>query len=226
MTIAILGHLPWSLGKISLVTPPLFFSRMQGIHPLASTFALLCIVSALGLALLEWRDPYGLKANDISVTERLSNLSQRISIINGRRPRLGNPLREPITDVHVVVQLNARKVDVYRHGEVIKQYLIAIGQSDWETPVGSFNVIYKQEYPAWQHPITGEVIPAGKKNNPLGSRWIGFLSSRDGEIGFHGTNEENLIGEAISHGCIRMLNEDVEDLYTYVEVGTTVTVKR
>ena len=38
--------------------------------------------------------------------------------------------------------------------------------------------------------------------------------------------EESLIGEAISHGCIRMLNEDVEDLYTYVELGTTVIVKR
>ncbi|NEQ48814.1 MAG: L,D-transpeptidase [Leptolyngbya sp. SIO3F4] len=198
---------------------------MQGIHPLASSFALLCIGSALGLALLEWKDPYDLKIKDIPITERLSNLSQRISITNGRRPRHSKPLKQTISDVHVVVQLNARKVDVYHHDEIIKQYLIAIGQSEWETPVGSFNVIYKQKYPAWQHPITGKVIPAGKKNNPLGSRWIGFSSSNDGEIGFHGTNEENLIGEAISHGCIRMLNEDIEDLYTYIDVGTTVTVK-
>ncbi|MBT9313831.1 L,D-transpeptidase [Leptothoe spongobia] len=198
---------------------------MQGIHPLASSFALLCVGSALGLALLEWQDPYDWKVEDTPATERLSNLSTRISIVNGRRPRLINPLKQPISDVQVVVQLNARKVNVYRHGEIIKQYLIAIGQSEWETPVGSFNVIQKQEYPTWQHPITGEIVPAGK-NNPLGSRWIGFLSSRDGEIGFHGTNEESLIGEAISHGCIRMLNEDIEDLYSYIELGTTVTVKR
>ena len=92
-------------------------------------------------------------------------------------------------------------------------------------PTSQFQVIQKSEYPTWQHPITGEIIPPGR-NNPLGSRWIGFSSSRDGEIGFHGTNEESLIGEAISHGCIRMLNEDVEDLYTYVNVGTPVIVQR
>ena len=199
---------------------------MQGIHPLARSFALLCVGSALGLALLEWQDPYDWKQTNTSSTNRFSNLSKRISITYSRRPQFLKSLRQPITDVHVVVQLNARKVDVYHRDEIIKQYLIAIGQSEWETPTGSFNVIYKQEYPSWQHPITGAIVPAGKKNNPLGSRWIGFLSSNDGEIGFHGTNEESLIGEAISHGCIRMLNEDIEDLYTYIEVGTTVTVQR
>ena len=198
---------------------------MQGYHPLARSFDVLCISSALGLALLEWQDPYDWKRSAPRSSDIVSNLSARISIINGRRPRLPNLLRQT-SEIQIVVSLNDRKVDVYQRGEVIKQYLIAIGQTEWETPEGSFRVIQKSQYPAWQHPITGEVIPAGKKNNPLGSRWIGFLSSSDGEIGFHGTNEESLIGEAISHGCIRMLNEDIEDLYTYVDIGTEVTVRR
>lgn len=193
---------------------------MQGIHPLARSVALLCVGSALGLTLLEWQDPFGWKTAGDS--NRFSNLSSHIAILNGRRPIWTRRFNR--SDTEVVVRLNERKVDVYHKGEVVKKYLIAIGQTDWETPTGTFNVTQKQEYPTWQHPITGEIVKAGK-DNPLGSRWIGFWSTSDGAIGFHGTNEENLIGEAISHGCIRMLNEDIEDLYTYVEIGTQVTVK-
>ncbi|ESA36705.1 hypothetical protein N836_06495 [Leptolyngbya sp. Heron Island J] len=196
---------------------------MQGLHPLARSFALLCIGSALALSILEWHDPLGWKVADARPTEENNNLSTRISITKGRRPQPAQHL--PQSDIQIVVRLNTRTVTVYRRGESIKEYLIAIGQQEWETPEGSFKVIQKDEYPIWQHPITGEIVPAGK-DNPLGSRWIGFLSSPDGEIGFHGTNEESLIGEAISHGCIRMLNEDIEDLYTYVELGTIVMVKR
>ena len=199
---------------------------MQGLHPLARSFALLCIGSALGLILLEWQDPFDWKIANARSTDglsNLSNLSPRILMTNGRRPLASRPLKQ--SDTQIVVQLDARKVDVYYKGEVVKEYLIAIGQADWETPEGVFSVSQKQEYPIWQHPITGELVKAGK-DNPLGSRWIGFWSGEDGEIGFHGTNEENLIGEAISHGCIRMLNEDIEDLYTYVDIGTMVTVRR
>jgi len=95
---------------------------MQGIHPLASSFALLCVGSALGLALLEWQDPYDWKAGHSPAAERLSNLSTRISIVNGRRPRLVASIRQPVSDIHEVVQLNARKVDIYHHDEIIKQY--------------------------------------------------------------------------------------------------------
>ncbi len=197
---------------------------MQGLHPLASSFALLCISSALGLAWLQWRDPLDLQPADARSNQETNAFSTRIPIFQGRRPRITKST--PPSDIEIVVKLNKRTIDVYHHGEIIKQYLVAIGQTEWETPVGSFEVIQKSEYPAWEHPITGEIIPAGNKQNPLGSHWIGFLSNNDGQIGFHGTNEESLIGEAISHGCIRMLNEDIEDLYTYVDLGTTVTVKR
>ena len=196
---------------------------MQGSHPLAHSFALLCISSALGLIFLEWQDPLGWKTANARSPDENGDLSIRISIANGRRPRVAQPINR--SDIQVVVQLDERKVEVYKKGEIIKEYLIAIGQADWETPEGSFSIIQKSEYPIWQHPITGEIVPVGKAN-PLGSRWIGFFSSSDGEIGFHGTNEESLIGEAISHGCIRMLNEDIEDLYTYVDIGTTVIVQR
>ena len=196
---------------------------MQGSHPLAGSFALLCVGSALGLALLEWQDPFGWQAAAAQPVKEVSNLSNRISVTNGRRPSVVSSL--PQSDVQVVVKLSTRKVDVYRHGEIVKQYPVAIGKAEWETPTGSFSVAQMREHPTWQHPITGEVVQAGQ-DNPLGSRWIGFLSVNGAQIGFHGTNQENLIGEAVSHGCIRMLNEDIEDLYSYVEMGSAVIVKR
>ena len=220
-----MGKMLNSKYEILTLTPFLALSGMQGLHPLARSFALLCVGSALGLALLEWHDPLGWKVANARPTQAASNLSTRTaSITNGRRPPLARSLRNQ-SDIQIVLYTGARKIDVYRKGDVIKQYLVAVGQAEWETPEGTFSVIQTQKYPTWQHPITGEIVPAGK-DNPLGSRWIGFLSSEDGEIGFHGTNEERLIGEAVSHGCVRMLNEDIEDLYTYVEIGTTVVVKR
>jgi lipoprotein-anchoring transpeptidase ErfK/SrfK len=66
---------------------------------------------------------------------------------------------------------------------------------------------------------------AGGIGNPLGARAM-YLFNTTGDSGFriHGTNEPDTIGQAVSSGCIRMLNVDVEDLYTRVKVGTQVNV--
>jgi L,D-transpeptidase ErfK/SrfK len=105
-------------------------------------------------------------------------------------------------------------------------YQIAIGQEGWETPVGSFKVAQMVENPAWQHPITGEKIPSGDQDNPLGKRWIGFTLQGKLLIGFHGTKDYSLLGQAVSHGCLRMRNADVIALYKAVKIGTPVEVKK
>jgi lipoprotein-anchoring transpeptidase ErfK/SrfK len=66
---------------------------------------------------------------------------------------------------------------------------------------------------------------AGGADNPLGARAM-YLYSGKGDTGFriHGSNEPWSIGQAVSSGCIRMLNEDVTDLFTRVRVGATVVV--
>jgi lipoprotein-anchoring transpeptidase ErfK/SrfK len=66
---------------------------------------------------------------------------------------------------------------------------------------------------------------AGGPGNPLGARAL-YLFNTQGDTGFriHGTNEPDTIGQAVSSGCIRMLNVDVEDLYDRVKVGTQVNV--
>ena len=124
----------------------------------------------------------------------------------------------------LIIDLSDRRVYVYRGEQLVTSYPIAIGQSGWETPLGSFHVLEMQRDPKWQHPITGEVIPPGAAN-PLGKRWIGFFSEGRVHVGFHGTNQEELIGQAVSHGCIRMRNRDVLAMYDQIAPGTSVDVR-
>ncbi len=124
----------------------------------------------------------------------------------------------------VVVDLSDRRTYVYAEDEVIASYPIAIGKKGWETPTGSFQVFHMRHYPIWRHPITGKVFEAGT-DSPLGDRWIGFWSDGRNEIGFHGTPEIDLVGTAVSHGCLRMRNSDVRLLYEQVSLGTTVLVR-
>ncbi|NET48527.1 MAG: L,D-transpeptidase [Merismopedia sp. SIO2A8] len=131
---------------------------------------------------------------------------------------------EVIQPIRLVIRLSERRVYVYAGESVTISYPIAIGKTGWETPVGAYTVMNMQEDPAWQNPFTGDVIPAGQYN-PLGDRWIGFWSDGDNMIGFHGTPNERSVGQAASHGCIRMLNHDVRELYAIAELGMPVIVE-
>ena len=103
-------------------------------------------------------------------------------------------------------------------------YPVAIGRAGWETPTGEFEVFSQIVNPTWMNPITEEIVAPGPKN-PLGDRWIAFWTDGVNSIGFHGTPDRESVGQAISHGCIRMYNEDVRELYEIVALGTTVTVE-
>jgi lipoprotein-anchoring transpeptidase ErfK/SrfK len=125
--------------------------------------------------------------------------------------------------LQLVVKLSDRRLWVYQEGKTIASYPLAVAEVGWETPTGTFRVTEMQKHPQWRHPITGEVIDIGK-NNPLGDRWIGFWSNGRQQIGFHGTNQEELIGQAVSHGCLRMRNRDIRELYQRVHPGTVVAI--
>ncbi|MCL1467334.1 L,D-transpeptidase [Argonema galeatum] len=131
----------------------------------------------------------------------------------------------PTQNTNLTIKLSDRRVYVYRDNRVQSSYPIAVGKAGWETPTGTFKVLQMLQNPAWEHPWTGQVIPPGP-NNPLGVRWIAFWTDGKNMIGFHGTPNEQLIGQAVSHGCVRMRNRDVMALYQQVTVGTTVTVQR
>ncbi|MEB3826512.1 L,D-transpeptidase [Phormidium sp. CCY1219] len=125
---------------------------------------------------------------------------------------------------HLVIRLSERRVYLYRNDRLQTSYPIAVGKAGWETPTGSFEVMQMQRDPIWEHPWTGEIVYPGP-NNPLGARWIGFWTDGRDFIGFHGTPNEELVGQAVSHGCIRMRNQDILALYSQVDIGTPVTVE-
>ena len=124
----------------------------------------------------------------------------------------------------LIVDLSDRQVYLMQNGAQVANYEIAVGQAGWETPTGQFHVINMLTDPVWQHPFTGEIFPAGA-DNPLGSRWISFWTDGIHQIGFHGTNQDDLIGQAVSHGCIRMRDRDVQALYDQVAIGTPVLIR-
>lgn len=137
---------------------------------------------------------------------------------------INRTLEPGVERTQVIVDLSDRRAYVSRADEIIASYPIAIGKKGWETPTGKFRVIHKEHHPIWQHPITGAIYKGGT-NSPLGDRWIGFWSDGRNEIGFHGTPNVDLVGSAVSHGCLRMRNSDVRMLYSQVHIGTSVLVR-
>ena len=112
----------------------------------------------------------------------------------------------------------------------LASFPVAIGRRGYETPVGEFEVTEKVENPDWVqfdwHDPARVIRRVGPgPDNPLGERWIGFASAHGWGIGFHGTPHPELLGQAVSHGCVRMRNRDVVDLYDRVEIGTPVVVR-
>lgn len=132
---------------------------------------------------------------------------------------VAEPIRLEISRSH-------HRVTIYQGKTPVKSYPVAVGRSGWETPVGNFQVLEMLENPTWIHPLTGKSIAGGSPQNPLGHYWIGFWTNGTNWIGFHGTPDPSSVGKAASHGCVRMYNKDVEELFHQVHIGTPVTVVR
>lgn len=135
-------------------------------------------------------------------------------------------LPEATRDLRLVLRVSQRRVFLYEGDKVLASYPVAVGKPGWETPTGSFKITHKVANPVWENPFTGQVVPAGA-GNPLGDRLLVFaqMGSR-GFVGFHGTTNESLIGQAVSHGCVRMRNNDIRALFEKVQVGVPVIVEK
>jgi lipoprotein-anchoring transpeptidase ErfK/SrfK len=129
----------------------------------------------------------------------------------------------------IVVDTNERRLYfVLPNGRAMK-YGVGVGRPGFSW-AGQKNITRKAEWPGWtpppqmlkRRPDLPRHMPGGE-GNPLGARAM-YLGSSLYRI--HGSNEPETIGQAVSSGCIRMLNEDVMDLYERVKIGTRVVVTR
>ena len=116
----------------------------------------------------------------------------------------------------IIVSIPDRKLAVMESGKVIKIFPTAVGAPKSPSPSGSFKIVQRLSEPTWYS--KGKIVPPGKAC-PIGTRWLG-LSVKG--YGIHGTNNPSSIGHNASHGCIRLRNRDVEELFGMVSVGDDV----
>ena len=126
--------------------------------------------------------------------------------------------------IRLAVDLSDRRLYLYKADRLQGSYPVAIGQTEWETPTGEFEVIHMEKNPVWEQPINGKIVQPGEEN-PLGDRWIGFWTDGTLHVGIHGTSDESQIGQAISHGCLRMRNSEIRRLYDRVFLGTPIEIR-
>lgn len=131
----------------------------------------------------------------------------------------------------IVIRTNERALYYFVGvGEAIR-YPVGVGRIGMQWSGTAF-IDGKYVRPAWSPPDSirkdysrlPPVIPGGSPQNPMGV--AAMTLSGGGQYAIHGTNNEGSIGKFVSHGCIRMHNADIEDLYNRVSVGTRVVVTR
>ena len=118
------------------------------------------------------------------------------------------PVKAPTGNISIVIKIPARILELYEDGKIYKKYSIAVGKSDTPTPIGDWRVI-------WKSHRSGDI---------LGTRFLG-IDVPWGGYGIHGTNRPWSIGHFISQGCIRLRNKDIEELFEWVPVGTSVRIE-
>ena len=128
-------------------------------------------------------------------------------------------------DQVLLVRIGENKLYLYEDGEIAHSWTVATGLPEYATPTGVFEVTELRYMPTWVNPAPDTwgadmpaEIPPGP-GNPLGLRAINWSAPA---IRFHGTSATYSLGYNASHGCVRMSNEDVIELYDMIEVGTPI----
>ena len=167
--------------------------------------------------------------HELSVDKSTDNL---MAALNGGDPSAELEVRElqPAVsdddfDQVILVRQNDFRVYLYDDGKITHDWPIAIGTSEYPTPTGLYTVELKRYMPTWINPAPDgwgadmpAMIPPGP-SNPLGLRAINWTAPG---IRFHGTSATSSIGTAASHGCVRMLNGDVIEMYDLVDEGSPI----
>ena len=185
--------------------------------------------------------------NDLNLNIIVSNVETPDTVMHEVRPgdSLGKLAKEYNTTVEFIKKSNNLNNDVIRAGQrlriwkgqfnifvdksqnvlilkngndVVKVYSVSTGENN-STPAGDFKIASKLVDPVWFK--SGAVVPPESPANVLGTRWMGFDIAG---YGIHGTTDPDKIGRQITAGCVRMRNEDVEELYMLVPMGTEVKI--
>jgi LysM repeat protein len=147
------------------------------------------------------------------------DLIKKSNNLNGDVIRLGDRLRIYQGHFAVIVNKATNELRLTDDGKLFKRYHVGTGQYS-KTPVGDFKITTRLANPPWWR-SDGKTIPFGDPENILGTHWLGLNVPG---YGIHGTWDTNSIGKQASAGCIRLLNDDVAELYTILPVGSPVGI--
>lgn len=158
------------------------------------------------------------------LARKYNTTPQLIKRANGLKSdviRTGEKLRIWTAPFNVLVNKSQNVLFLKSGEEVLKIYHVSTGK-DNITPVGTFKIATKIEKPVWFR-NGGAPIPSESPENELGTRWMGF--DTDPHYGIHGTLHPESIGQQVTAGCVRLKNEDVEELFDILPVGTQVVIQ-
>ena len=190
-------------GKIAAVNMDILFSNI--VTPESELYTVVPGDSLVKIA--------GRYSTTVELIKRANNLRSDL-IMPGMRLKVQN------RPFHIIVDNTQCILTVLLGDEVIKTYDVATGKNN-STPIGEFTIKDKLADPVWYN--KGIAIPPDSPENVLGTRWLGLTTSEPG-YGIHGTTEPESIGYQSTEGCVRMRNDDVEELYSIIPVGTSVTI--
>lgn len=154
------------------------------------------------ISVLKFQSYAGIKADGIVGETTWSRLIQATGL-----PVSNTSATPPKGKVRILIDINQLTLTVYDDDKPFKQFPIAVGKPETPSPVGEWKIRWK----------------AKNWGTGFGTRWMG-LNVPWGTYGIHGTNKPGSIGSSASHGCIRMFNRDVEQLYEWAPTGTKVKI--
>jgi lipoprotein-anchoring transpeptidase ErfK/SrfK len=136
------------------------------------------------------------------------------------------PVSTDILREAILVRTGENKLYLYENGVIVKSWPVATGASGYDTPTGHWKIVEKIVDPVWYNPgsawARGMPATIGPgPSNPLGTRALALDAPA---ILIHGTPDRSSIGYSVSHGCIRMLPENEQELFDRVQEGTPVLV--
>ena len=122
------------------------------------------------------------------------------------------------TKYKILVDKSQNVLTLLSDNDIVKVYRVSTGENNC-TPAGTFKIMNKITDPVWY--TEKAIVPAESPENVLGSRWMGFDLPG---YGIHGTVSPEKIGQQATKGCVRMVNSEVEELYTIIPIGIEVTI--
>ncbi len=160
----------------------------------------------------------------LNTTQGLLTRANSIDDPGSLRP--GQRLKYTPKDFRIIVDREKCRLYLLDSDGLFKMYRVGLGMPGYETTPGRYTIGNKQQDPTWFKPGS-EPVPPGDPRNELGTRWMPLVPLEEGlpsDLGIHGTIAPETVGKYESHGCPRMLKDDLEELYDLVVRSTPVTI--